>query len=237
MGTAATKVCVYRISSNSVASPRLLSRRAQQELHKGSCCCFWCSCPSPASMNQARKEMNSCQSDLNQLWENKLGVPLKKIFKKILLPFESLWGHWEHAFKLFCSALRDGKLLLIQENKALHCHYQQKKKSWNAYEHFAPGAVAVRKNHCNHHKTWQHQGRASRVLFPITVNHRLSPVCCETSNCGSLNTINKTTVPRCTWLAFVEARGKFTLLPRVWTEASWCFYVAQWGQFTKRSCK
>lgn len=70
--------------------------------------------------------MNSCQSDLNQLCESKLGVPLKK---KILQPFESLWGHGEHASKLFCSALRDGKLLLIQENKALHCHYQQKKKA------------------------------------------------------------------------------------------------------------
>lgn len=54
----------------------------------------------------------------------------KKIYKKIknLLPFESLWGHREHASNIFCSALRDGKLLLIQENKAFHCHYQQKKK-------------------------------------------------------------------------------------------------------------
>lgn len=74
--------------------------------------------------------------------------------------------------------------------------------------------MAVRKNHCNHHKTWQHQGHASRVLFPITINHRPSPVCCKTSNCGSLNAINKNTVPRCTWLAFVELGGKFTLLHR-----------------------
>lgn len=158
-----------------------------------------------------------------------------------MLPFESLWGHWEHASKLFCSALRDGRLLLIQENKAFHCHYQKKKKkkaaSWNAYEHFAPGSVAVRKNHCNHHKTWQHQGHASRVLFPITVNHRLSPVYCETSNCGSLNTINKTTVPRCTWLVFVEARGKFTLLPRNRTEAADASAQLGGDKSQKRSCK
>ena len=123
---------------NSVVPPYLLPCRAQQELFGGSGCCFWYSCPPPASMNQARKEMNSCQSDFDQLWENKLGVPLKKKKKrqKILLPFEFLWGHWEQASKLFCSALRDGKLLLIQKNKALHCHYQQQKKLkrlWTLY--------------------------------------------------------------------------------------------------------
>lgn len=146
-------------------------------------------------------------------------------------------GTWRTCFQALLFCPEGWKAALNTRKQSPPLPLPTKKKSWNAYEHFAPGAVAVRKNHCNHHKTWQHHGHASRVLFPITVNHRLSPVCCETSSCGSLNMINKTTVPRYTWLVFVEARGKFTLLPRVRTQASWCFSVAQRGQFRKRSCK
>lgn len=191
-------------------------------------------------MNQARKDMNSCQSDLNQSWENKLGVPLKKK-KKIHAAFWVFVGTLRTCFQALLFCPKGWKAALNTRKQSLPLPLPKKKKkkaaSWNAYEHFAPGSVAVRKNHCNHHKTWQHQGHASRVLFPITVNHRLSPVYCETSNCGSLNTINKTTVPRCTWLVFVEARGKFTLLPRDRTEAADASAQLGGDKSQKRSCK
>lgn len=166
------------------------------------------------------------------------------------------WYNWALAWEIkYCTCTLHSSgppLVLLDSRKSeegiitqLHLRppfleiFIKKKKaaSWNAYEHFAPGSVAVRKNHCNHHKTWQHQGHASRVLFPITVNHRLSPVYCETSNCGSLNTINKTTVPRCTWLVFVEARGKFTLLPRNRTEVADASAQLGGDKSQKRSCK
>lgn len=86
-----------------------------------------------ASIHESGKKRNGLMAErLKPMWENKLRVSFKKQKKKkkkILLPFESLWGHWEHASKLFCSALRDGKLLLIQENKALRCHYQQQQQA------------------------------------------------------------------------------------------------------------
>lgn len=106
-------------------------RRTQQEQRGGICCCFWCHCPSPALqkswIRQERKGTRARVTQTNCGKTNRGLLRKNKNKKKILLPFEPLWGHWEHASKLFCSALRDGKLLLIQENKALHCHYQQKK--------------------------------------------------------------------------------------------------------------
>lgn len=175
--------------------------------------------------------MDSWQSALNQCGKTNWGCLLKNKKKEEKNP-TAFWvfvGTLRTCFQALLFCPKGWKAALNTRKQSPLLPLPTTTTSWNAYEHFAPGAVAVRKNHYNHQKTWQHQGHASRGLFPITVNHRLSPVCCETSNCGSLNTINRATIPWCTWLVFVEARGKFTLLPRARTEDSWCFSVARWG--------
>lgn len=91
-----------------------------------SCCCFCYCCPSPVSMNQARRDMNSCQSDLNQSWENKLGVPLKK--KKIHAAFWVFVGTLRTCFQALLFCPKGWKAALNTRKQSLPLPLPKKKK-------------------------------------------------------------------------------------------------------------